>query len=216
MKRVFGLFEAVFDVVYLIAALTLGFVLLSTKSDNTARLLAGVMAIVLVCGDAFHLLPRIKVIITHQEERLRRALGIGKQVTSITMTFFYLFLWQIGLMIFPPISTNFWTYLVYFLATVRILLCLLPQNKWQDRYPPVNWGIWRNIPFFLLGITVAILFFLQRNQTPSFNLMWLAILLSFGFYLPVVLYSNKNPKIGMLMLPKTCTYLWMLAMCLSL
>lgn len=216
MKRVFGLFEAVFDVVYLIAALTLGFVLLSTKSDNTARLLAGVMAIVLACGDAFHLLPRIKVIITHQEERLRRALGIGKQITSITMTFFYLFLWQIGLMIFPLISTNFWTYLVYFLATVRILLCLLPQNKWQDRYPPVNWGIWRNIPFFLLGITVAILFFLQRNQTPSFNLMWLAILLSFGFYLPVVLYSNKNPKIGMLMLPKTCTYLWMLAMCLSL
>ena len=46
--------------------------------------------------------------------------------------------------------------------------------------------------------------------------MWLAILLSFAFYLPVVLWSNQNPKVGILMLPKTCAYLWMLAMCLSL
>ncbi|HPF18680.1 MAG TPA: hypothetical protein PLY08_03755 [Bacillota bacterium] len=46
--------------------------------------------------------------------------------------------------------------------------------------------------------------------------MWLAILLSFAFYLPVVLWSNRYPKIGMLMLPKTCTYLWMLVMLLAL
>lgn len=216
MKRVFGIFEAVFDTLYLIAALILGFILISSKLDNDARILAGIMAIVLACGDAFHLLPRILLIITHKEERLRRSLGIGKQITSITMTVFYLFMWQIGLMIFSPNVGNLWTYLVYFLAAVRILLCLLPQNRWQDRYPPVSWGIWRNIPFFLQGAVVALLFFLQRNITQGFGFMWLAIVLSFGFYLPVVLWSNRNPKIGMLMLPKTCCYLWMLAMCLSL
>ncbi|WP_066714189.1 hypothetical protein [Clostridium sp. Marseille-P299] len=216
MKRVFGIFEAVFDALYLIAALILGFILISSKLDNDARILAGIMAIVLACGDAFHLLPRILLIITHKEERLRRSLGIGKQITSITMTVFYLFMWQIGLMIFSPNVGNLWTYLVYFLAAVRILLCLLPQNRWQDRYPPVSWGIWRNIPFFLQGAVVALLFFLQRNITQGFGFMWLAIVLSFGFYLPVVLWSNRNPKIGMLMLPKTCCYLWMLAMCLSL
>lgn len=216
MKRVFGIFEAVFDALYLIAALILGFILISSKLNNDARMLAGIMAIVLACGDAFHLLPRILLIITHKEERLRRSLGIGKQITSITMTVFYLFMWQIGLMIFSPNVGNLWTYLVYFLAAVRILLCLLPQNRWQDRYPPVSWGIWRNIPFFLQGAVVALLFFLQRNITQGFGFMWLAIVLSFGFYLPVVLWSNRNPKIGMLMLPKTCCYLWMLAMCLSL
>lgn len=216
MKRVFGIFESVFDALYLIAALILGFILISSKLNNDARMLAGIMAIVLACGDAFHLLPRILLIITHKEERLRRSLGIGKQITSITMTVFYLFMWQIGLMIFSPNIGNLWTYLVYFLAAVRILLCLLPQNRWQDRYPPVSWGIWRNIPFFLQGAVVALLFFLQRNITQGFGFMWLAIVLSFGFYLPVVLWSNRNPKIGMLMLPKTCCYLWMLAMCLSL
>ena len=38
--------------------------------------------------------------------------------------------------------------------------------------------------------------------------MWLTIVLSFGFYLPVVLWADVNPLIGMLMIPKTCAYVW--------
>lgn len=216
MKRVFGMFEATFNTIYLTAALIFGLSLLLSAGSNTARLTAGVMALVLACGDAFHLVPRMKVIFTGQEESLRRALGRGKQITSITMTVFYLLLWQTGLLAFGLKSAGFWGYAVYVLAAVRILLCLLPQNKWLERYPPVRWGIWRNIPFFLLGAVVAVLFFLHRHDVHGLGLMWLAIALSFAFYLPVVLWSNKNPKIGMLMLPKTCAYIWMLVMCLSL
>lgn len=216
MKRVFGIFELVFDVFYLAFALILGLVLFQNGTGNHPRMLAGVMALVLVFGDAFHLLPRIMVIITQRERSLHRILGRGKQITSITMTVFYLLLWQIGLLVFPIKNNTLWSYIVYILAAVRILICLLPQNKWQERYPPVSWGIWRNIPFFLLGIIVSILFFLQRSIVPGLGWMWLAIILSFAFYLPVVLWSNQNPKIGMLMLPKSCAYLWMLVMCLSL
>lgn len=216
MKRVFGTVEAVFDIFYLAAASILGFAFLFSASDNSVRALAGVMALVLAGGDAFHLVPRIKVIRTGKEEQLRGILGRGKQITSITMTVFYLLLWQIGVLIFSPKDVNFWSYLVYILAAVRILLCLLPQNKWTEQYPPVIWGIWRNIPFFLMGAVVAGLFFLQKSVEPGLGMMWLAIALSFAFYFPVVLWANKNPKIGMLMLPKTCAYLWMLTMCLSL
>ncbi len=46
--------------------------------------------------------------------------------------------------------------------------------------------------------------------------VWLTIVLSFGCYLPVVLWSNRSPGVGMLMLPKTCAYLWILVMCLSI
>lgn len=38
--------------------------------------------------------------------------------------------------------------------------------------------------------------------------MWLTIVLSFGFYIPVVLWADTIPMIGMLMIPKTCTYVW--------
>lgn len=216
MKRVFGTFEAVFDIFYLTAASILGFVLLFSASGNSARALAGTMAFILVGGDAFHLLPRIAVIWTGREEQLRRMLGRGKQLTSIGMTLFYLFLWQIGILTFSANDIRFWSYTVYILAAMRILLCLPPHNKWEERYPPVVWGIARNIPFFLLGAVVAVFYFLQRGVHPGLGSMWFAITLSFAFYFPVVVWANKYPKTGMLMLPKTCAYLWMLAMCMSL
>lgn len=215
-KRVFGMVEAIFNIDYLLLSCYMGFQILLTGHGNTVRLLAGIMTLILVFGDSFHLLPRMAVIITNAEERLRPALGRGKQITSLTMTIFYLLLWHIGLLLFSPDNINFLSYAIYVLAAVRIILCLLPQNKWTKRYPPVRWGILRNIPFFLMGILVIGLFFIYRNIVPGFRLMWLAITLSFAFYLPVVLWSNKNPKIGMLMLPKVCAYLWMIAMCLSL
>lgn len=216
MKRVFGTVEIVFDLLYLTAAFILALVLLLYSSGNYVRTLAGVMALVLAGGDAFHLIPRILVIKTGREEPLRKVLGTGKQVTSITMTLFYLLLWQIGVLVFSPKDISGWSYSIYALTTIRILLCLLPQNKWQERYPPVTWGILRNIPFFLQGALVAILYFLSRSTNSGLGSMWLAIALSFLFYLPVVLWANKNPRIGMLMLPKTCAYLWMLVICLSL
>lgn len=213
-KRLFGRIEAAFDILYLLSAFIIGIFLLCT-GNSSVRILAGSMALVLAAGDSFHLLPRIGAILTGKEERLTKALGIGKLITSITMTVFYLFLWQIGLLLFLPVASFHLSLPVYILALLRILLCLLPQNRWTDRYPPVRFGIYRNIPFFLLGIAVALLFAIHKDVVPAAGNMWLAIALSFGFYLPVVLWSNKNPKLGMLMLPKTCCYVWMLIMCLA-
>ena len=176
----------------------------------------GVLALVLAGGDAFHLIPRVRVILSGREEALRGALGRGKQITSITMTVFYLLLWQIGLLLFAQKPAPVWTGLAFLLAAVRIFLCLMPQNRWQDRYPPISWGIWRNIPFFLLGAETAAAFFLAQAGLGGMSSVWLAIVLSFGCYLPVVLWSNRSPGVGMLMLPKTCAYLWILVMCLSI
>lgn len=208
MKRVFGIFEAVFDAAYLLAALLLGVFLLAAGET-----VASLMAFVLVSGDACHLLPRICVIATGQEERFRPALGRGKQIASMTMTLFYLLLWQLAAHSAAP-AGPLWTGVVYLLAALRLALCLLPQNRWQERYPPLSWSIIRNLPFFLLGMLVAWRLFLSRGALDGLSWAWLAVLLSFLFYLPVVLLSSRYPKAGMLMLPKTCMYLWLLAMCL--
>ncbi|HAQ56954.1 MAG TPA: hypothetical protein DCR44_06125 [Acholeplasmatales bacterium] len=216
MKRVFGTVEAVFDGLYLVSALTIGIILLLRASNHGVRALAGIMALVLAGGDAFHLIPRIKLILTGREEQLRPILGRGKQITSITMTLFYVLLWHVGVSLFAPAAIIFWSTLVYGLAAIRIFLCMLPQNRWKDRFPPVDWTIGRNIPFFLLGLVVGGLFFRFRALNPAAGRMWIPIFLSFAFYLPVVLWANKNPKIGMLMLPKTMCYLWMLVICLAL
>ncbi len=44
-----------------------------------------------------------------------------------------------------------------------------------------------------------------------FKWMWLTITLSFAFYIPVVLWSDAYPLVGILMIPKTCAYVWTVA-----
>lgn len=75
---------------------------------------------------------------------------------------------------------------------------------------PLIWGICRNIPFALLGILVIVLFYrsAKERDDEAFGWMWLTIVLSFGFYIPVVLWAEAVPMIGMLMIPKTCAYVW--------
>ena len=75
---------------------------------------------------------------------------------------------------------------------------------------PLSWGIYRNIPFAMLGLLVIVLFYRSAKEQGdrAFRWMWLTIVLSFGFYIPVVLWADAVPAIGMLMIPKTCAYVW--------
>ena len=99
---------------------------------------------------------------------------------------------------------------VYGLAAVRIALCMMPQNQWLSAESPLAWGIYRNIPFALMGLLIIVLFYRSAKEhgDKSFRWMWLTIVLSFGFYIPVVLWADTLPMIGMLMIPKTCAYVW--------
>ena len=35
------------------------------------------------------------------------------------------------------------------------------------------------------------------------------------FYIPVTLFSKTKPKVGLLMIPKTCAYMWLTAIRLT-
>ena len=210
-KRIFGWVEAAFNLAYLCTAFFLAARALS-RGGQAVQALVGIMALVLAAGDAFHLVPRVIAVIRGGENGLTKALGFGKLVTSLSMTGFYVLLWHAGILLFAPAAASVWTAMVYILAALRIALCLCTKNKWFDDSPPAAWAVYRNIPFLLLGAAVAVFFGMHAHAVLSIRWMGFAILLSFAFYIPVVLWANKYRKLGMLMLPKTCTYLWMLFM----
>lgn len=200
--------EAVFCVFYLIFTSIMGLQILSKSEGDRRRKWFGIMTLVLVFGDAFHLVPRILAAVNPAAD-YTVSLGIGKLITSVTMTFFYLILYYFYEMRYQKENSTL-RYAMIGLAAVRILLCLMPQNDWTG-LAPISWGIYRNIPFTIMGIIMVCLFFIQKKDK-VFRWMWLAILLSFAFYLPVVLWADVSPMIGMLMLPKTCMYMWMVVM----
>ena len=51
------------------------------------------------------------------------------------------------------------------------------------------------------------LYFRKRGEDRRFRLVWLYILLSFLFYIPVAVAAGLLPILGMLMLPKTVCYI---------
>ena len=126
------------------------------------------------------------------------------------MTVFYVLLYYVWRLRYRVLGRNGLTAAVYGLAGLRIFLCMMPQNRWLSADAPLSWGIYRNIPFALLGLLVFVLFFdsARKNGDRAFRWMWLTIVLSFGFYIPVVLWSGTYPMVGMLMIPKTCAYVW--------
>lgn len=205
-----AIMETLFDVVYLTLVITIGLRMIRGSQGNGQFRLFGIMAVVLGAGDAFHLIPRAVALCTTGLEHYTAALGMGKWITSITMTIFYVLLYYVWRQRYHIMGKCSLTAAVYVLAGLRILLCMMPQNQWLSADAPLSWGIYRNIPFALLGILVIVLFYRSAREQGdwAFGWMWLTIVLSFAFYIPVVLWADTIPMIGMLMIPKTCAYVW--------
>lgn len=216
--RVPDLMEAVFDTCYLLFDLIAGILFFVFSHGNPLFLLYGILTWTLCFGDAFHLVPRVLRAVKGSSEKIERQLGIGLQISSITMTVFYILLLYIWKQTFyemtAPVMLEI---LIWVSAAVRIVICMLPQNNWCGKEGNRKLSAIRNAVFAVTGICVIVLYVMSGN-TYGYHMtrMAAAIVLSFGCYLPVTLLSKKMPKIGMLMIPKTCAYIWMIVMGLQL
>ena len=221
--------EAIFDAAYLTFDLVAAILFFIYAKGNTLFVLYGILTLTLCGGDAFHLVPRIIRAIRGTSDKIKRQLGIGLQVSSITMTVFYIILMYIWKFTFPeftlPVAIEA---IVWISAVVRIVICLFPQNNWCTDEGNMKLSIIRNTVFAVTGIGVIILYaitgigviilYLISGNTYGYHMtrMVAAIIISFGCYLPVTLFSKTKPKVGLLMIPKTCAYMWVIAMGLQL
>ena len=197
-----AIIETVFDTVYLISVILIGITMIVKCNGNKQYRLFGIMAVIFV--------PPAFALCTTGLENYTTALGAGKFITSITMTIFYIILYYVWRIRYKIQGQHGITITVYLLSALRIVISLFPQNQWLHATSPVSWGIYRNIPFALLGLLIIVLFYksAKEQEDHAFKYMWLTIELSFGFYIPVVLWADTIPMIGMLMIPKTCAYVW--------
>lgn len=204
--------ESAFDILYLLFAIISGCVIIIRAKNRTGRLM-GLSALILGFGDAFHLVPRVLNYFSSRD--MTAALGIGKLVTSVTMTVFYLLLYYVWLGFYGEAKSKGMTAFVWTLTAVRVALCLLPQNEWLKNSTDATWGMIRNIPFVILGATVCLLFLRSRKKGKVLKNFWIYILLSFAFYIPVTVGAGALPILGMLMLPKTVCYILMIVAFIS-
>ena len=210
--------EAIFDAAYLIFDLIAAILFFLFSKGNVLFILYGILTLALCGGDAFHLVPRIKRAVWGSNERIKKQLGIGLQVSSITMTAFYIILMYIWKFTFPeykvPVIIEA---IIWISAIVRMVICLFPQNNWCTEEGNRTLSVIRNAVFAVTGIGVILLYLISGNAYGyHMTRMVAAILISFGCYIPVTLFSKTKPRVGLLMIPKTCAYMWIIAMGLQL
>ena len=205
-----AIMESIFDICYLVLVVSIGAFMIVKGRKNKQYLLFGIMAVTLGLGDSFHLIPRVIALNSTNFDDYIEVLGIGKLITSITMTAFYVLLYYVWRVRYDIKGKQNLTISIILLSIIRIILCVFPQNDWLVKNPSVSWGVYRNIPFALIGLIIIIIFYNSAKKfgDKHFKWMWLTIVLSFAFYIPVVLFVNKVPMLGLLMIPKTCAYIW--------
>lgn len=195
-----------------------------------------VMAMLLGCGDAFHLVPRIIVNIRGEIKNQEFYLGLGNLISSITMTVFYLVMVEMCELCVGRTSgskdllNDGLIVATALFVAVRIFFCLFPQNRWFIKEGNKKWAIIRNVPFVIVGIIAVVTLIIAISAVASeeadvlssvfypavligkgfFIQIMIATILSFAFYLPVAIKGKENPKLGMLMIPKTICYMWMM------
>ena len=154
--------------------------------------LAGFMVVILILGDSFRFIPRITSFFIKDSDNVELVQDKGKIISSIVITLFYIFLWSLGSIIFSAQISVFYTILVYILAVIRIVLCLISQKYSKDSL----WDIYRNLPFVFLVFVVGLLFFFYRYKIFSLVYAWVAIYFSLIFSMVVLFLSTKTERVG--------------------
>ncbi len=133
--------------------------------------------------------------------------GLGAMATAFTVTIFYVFMLLIWHRRYDK-PYGWLGGLLFIAAVARLVIMLFPANEWNNTVPPQPWSLVRNIPLMIQGLGVAYLILRDSRRTEDRPFTWIGImiLLSYAFYIPVILFVQQAPMIGMLMIPKTMAY----------
>ena len=133
--------------------------------------------------------------------------GLGALATAVTVTIFYMLMLVIWHKRYGK-AYGWFGWLLFAAGIVRLLIMLFPANEWNNTVPPQPWSLYRNLPLMIQGLGVAYLILRDSRAVGDRPFTWIGImiLLSYAFYIPVILFVQQIPLIGMLMIPKTMAY----------
>jgi hypothetical protein len=211
--------EVIFDILYLIVVWVMVFMMYSHRSilgpenKRVGRLVMIAFAL-LALGDTGHVGFRVVAYAMGDPAPqfsfwgmsfgLR---GMGTSATAITVTLFYVLMVAIWRYRFNKQYGPF-QYILFAAALIRLVMLSLPVNLWNSPVPPQPWSTIRNLPLIIQGLVAYLIMRDARaNKDRAFWWAGIMILISFTCYMAVVIFVQQIPLIGMLMIPKTMTYI---------
>jgi len=212
--------EIIFNITYLIVVWGLVITMflrrgeLSAEKRHLANLIIAAFAL-LALGDTGHVGFRVWAYaldgLESQVTILGRSIslvGVGALMTAVTVTLFYMIMLEVWRVRFNRRYGTF-EYFLLITGATRLYMLTLSINEWWRVVPEQPWSTIRNIPLMILGLGLAYLILRDSiaNNDTTFRWIGVSILVSYACYIPVILFVQQAPMIGMLMIPKTVAYL---------
>ena len=206
-----NLMETAFNIayllaIYLIVIMTAVRLKKGEAIDNRIAVLFLLAFALLAIGDTGHVGFRVIAYLNGGLEANRILVGAGNLATAQTVTVFYMLFFQL-LYRYISKKRNLLFWFVICLGIIRMIFMLFPGNNWGGEIP-LGFSYIRNALLTIMGIIIAVRYVAegQRRQDGTLRLFGIFIIISYAFYLPVILFVHLAPMIGMLMIPKTCAY----------
>lgn len=207
--------EISFNIMYLVVIY--GFVLLMArrmgKVDQADKAVARrflAAFVLLAAGDTGHVGFRVVAFGLGGLENHPVLVGLGALATAVTVTGFYMLMVEIWRVRFGESQKSMYWFLLS-MGILRLVFMTFPGNDWGQIVPPQGFSYIRNSFLTILGVGIAILFLrdgLANDERMYVNIAY-AMFASYLFYIPVILFVQRVPMLGMLMIPKTIAYLAM-------
>jgi len=205
------LMEILFNITYLVVIYILVIIMAvrlvrGYASNRKAAMLFTAAFLLLGIGDTGHVGFRVIAYLSGGLEDNQMLVGMGSFATAVTVTVFYMLMFVL-LRAYTQKKFTILFRIVMILGILRIAFMVLPGNTWGGA-TPLAYSWTRNGFLTIMGIITAVLYLKEGIKVSDRTLKMFAvcIFISYGFYLPVILFVHIVPAIGMLMIPKTCAY----------
>ena len=180
--------EPTFEISYLLVGLLLSVLVLIKGRKQIPYLILASVGFTIIATDAMIIIPKYLGFSFTELEYVYSFIGVGKSVVSIVMSIIYLLTFGGYKHVLKKKTDPFIDITIYVLASVKIIISLIPQYGLELNHDYYLWAFLSNLPFIIVGVLTAFFAFkwTKRQDDKLFKIIeavFIASLLSFDFVL---------------------------------
>ena len=191
------IFEPILHILYLSIILLMGSYMIRNSIGNKLLKMYGTLALILGFGDGIYLIPRIYSILTTGIEENLTLMGWGRMGSTIAITLFFLVLYDVYNERYSKKTNLALNRTFYGLAIIRIIISILPGNKWFQLNPVSTYALLRLIPLIAMGKLLLLIIYIHSKKYNDlhFKIVSIVTFISIIFMEPRAFISDGSTGI---------------------
>jgi len=188
------IFEPIIHIIYLTFIFLMSNYMFRHSAGNKFYKIYGTLALLLGIGDGAYIIPRMYSILTTGIEDNLKIIGLGRMANAIIITIFFLVLYDAYNERYSKKNCIGLNRIFYILGIGRIIVSLLPWNKWFELIPSSTFALLRFIPLFIMGLLLILLMYLhsKRYKDSSFKIISIATFIAIIFIEPRIFSEESS------------------------